>query len=169
MEQQNIWAILISAAAFVFSIASFFFTFYWQYWKPGKLKVYFPQRYSLISTSEQICLQIPFNFENEGSRPLIVQDLRLIIGKKYTPLEFKFTVSEIGSFNQVNKDPIIIEKGKPLLKNCVFIQSQDGSEEYKTQRLELQAKTGNNKNWTKKICRFSLNSCESIVPNGYAY
>jgi hypothetical protein len=160
MDTLSIWALIISGAAFLFSVASFFFTFYWQYWRSAKLKVYKPRRYCLLNDYPQTDIQIIFDFYNDGSKPILIQDLKLVFPKGLrSPLSFRFIVGKIGYTNdRKDKTPFTIEHRGQLQLVCEFIGQQDGPEALEL--LELQAKLGNNKSWTKKMCCFSLSECE---------
>ena len=159
------WALIISAAAFSFSVASFFLTFYWQYWRSGKLIIYKPRSYYLLDEFPQTDIQIILNFYNDGSKPILIQDLRLVFLKgQRSPLPFRYIIGKIGYTNdRRDKVPFTVEPRGQSQLVCEFVGQQDGPE--RPGFFELQAKLGNNKKWTKRMCRFLLSECEEYKIN----
>jgi hypothetical protein len=114
-------SLLISVCALVFTIVSF----WWMNWRPGKLEVTTPRSFALgrAAGREVLFVRIPMVFINSGARPLLVQNLRLIIQsieEQDRPFEFNSVATSL-DFNA----PTTLATQFPLKSREALLQFGD--------------------------------------------
>lgn len=152
----NYAPLVISVLALLFAVISF----WWMNWRIGRLIVGAPRSYAAIgSLDEQMVLEFPFVFFNDGPMPIIVQNLRIVFSNETQshPLGFTATVKRLGRDEDRSVATQFPVRGREALYLICEFQREPGSMLFAvgSYPVELHAQLGNETRW-KSICHFTI-------------
>ena len=153
---QNNFAFLISLIALSFTI----YSFWWMNWRRGKLRVSPPRIFgAYCSQKSKLVLHIPFLFFNDGPKPIIVNNLRLIFEDEtvFNPITFVSTLNSVGDTNNKAFSSQFYIKGKECCTLVCEFQRIPGNLVFMRNEhwFQLQGQLNNNVEW-KLLLRFHL-------------
>ena len=138
--------ITISTCALLFTVASF----WWMNWRKGRLHVGPPRSFAAAGTKDKLIVKVPIVFFNDGAIPIIVQNMRLLLGEIANPtvMHFVATADDLaGATNRQMAAQFPIGARQAVRVYCEF-QKQDAfcflAQEYP---FKLQVKTGESDRW----------------------
>ncbi|MBN1618406.1 hypothetical protein JW887_03625 [Candidatus Dojkabacteria bacterium] len=128
-------------------------------WRKGKIRTSKPRSYAACGSADgKLIIEIPIVFISTGARPIIVQNLRLVIPhQKQQPLAFNAIVEKIGTDEGrrfATQFPVKGLEAKELI--CEF-QRNPGKLVFEAKRysIKLEAILDNDTKW-RKIGEFEL-------------
>ena len=152
----DIAAVIISILALLFTV----FSYWWLYARKGKLHVSKPRGYRGIgSQTEPLKLQFPFTFYNDGPTPIIIENLRLIIGgQQGKPLYFNATLKNIGSDEGTAYATQFAVAGREAREIVCEFRRRPGELVFVASKypMKLEALLDDKQTW-EEICDFALN------------
>jgi hypothetical protein len=149
--------LIISISALMFAI----FSFWWMNWRRGKLQVGGPRSFAAKgSKNDRLLIELPFVFFNDGPKPIIVQNLRLVLpgeepeGK---PLHFIATVETLGKDTGRALASQFPVPGRQALRLICEFQRRPGDFVFEAREylIELQAVLDDSTTWIR-LCSFKL-------------
>ena len=154
-------ALLISVLALALSG----FTFWWHNWRPGKVRVGTPHTYAGHTAADQLLLEFPFVFFNEGAETVIVDNLRVRLPEQNgEPLTFVATVERLGTdTGRAFATPFFVGPGQAVRMICEFQRNPGGSRLTAQHYIVwLDARLDGRTQWTP-IHEFPLNVTEDAL------
>jgi len=154
-------ALLISVLALALSG----FPFWWHNWRPGKVRVGTPHTYAGHTAADQLLLEFPFVFFNEGAETVIVDNLRVRLPEQNgEPLTFVATVERLGTdTGRAFATPFFVGPGQAVRMICEFQRNPGGSRLTAQHYIVwLDARLDGRTQWTP-IHEFPLNVTEDAL------
>jgi hypothetical protein len=154
--------VIIALCALGFTL----FSFYWMNWRRGRLWVVKPRSFSVLrpiqrpNTPDPIAIALPLVLVNTGARPVVVQNLRLVI-PELGGQEFPFILQALKSKLALKADRELAVQFPVRSREAVSIIGEfyrvpaNATFEAKAYTAELQGLINDGAKW-KKLCAFEL-------------
>ena len=158
VQELNNPALIISTLALLFTM----FSFYWMNWRKGSLIVGPPRSFAACSGGENnnIIIQLPLIFYNNGAAAQVVQNLRLTLeqgDKKSAVLYFNNTVPDLASSDSREWARQFAVEGRKSYSSIFVFQRKPGGFVFAPEMCKaiLEAKLSKNDKW-QTLLKFDI-------------
>lgn len=167
--EQQLPSLVISVLALLFTT----FSFWWINARRGRLKSFEPHSFAAAATSSTLLLRFPLVIHNTGAKPIVIQNLRLVLPGKRSPLT---TVPWRTARSQLKPDgndghafPAVFSvSGRSAPQ--YFLEFGHPLPGYKLEprdyKVRIEVKLGDRLRW-KRLLRFTLRASNISSPDQY--